>query len=298
MLSLRLSPMRLTAPAKINLALHVVGQRGDGYHLLDSLVVFAPETVDVIDVAPRAADNDSIAVTGPFASGLTNDIDNILVRALALSRSILSGHGVDLPAIALALDKRLPVASGIGGGSADAAALLRWAAEIAPAARDDLMGAALKLGADVPMCCDGRPALVSGIGETVAPLPSLSKLPLLLVNPRIPLATGTVFNALTRRDNRPLPDVPTAGFANVATLVEWLGQTRNDLEAPAIGLVPEIETIGAVLRATGALFVRMSGSGATVFGLFAGPAEAAVARRQLVHDQPGWWISPAGAVHC
>ena len=291
--SLGIIPVQLAAPAKINLALHVVGRRADGYHLLDSLIAFAPEAFDLIGVAPGAAEGDSITVIGPFAASLTNTCDNILSRALGLSRSILSGHGADLPPVTVTLDKRLPVASGIGGGSADAAALLRWVAGAVPAARVDLMAAAIELGADVPMCCDGRPARVRGIGETVVPLASLPALPLLLVNPGVPVATPTVFKALTRRDNEPLPDLPAAGFADVASLAEWLGQTRNDLEGPAIGLVPEIEAIGAVLRATGALFARMSGSGATVFGLFASPAEAAAARRRLVYEQPGWWISSA-----
>lgn len=294
MQSLDLPPTRLIAPAKVNLALHVVGQRADGYHLLDSLVVFAPEAVDLIDVAATPTDGDSIAVTGPFSASLTNDGDNILIKALALSRSILSGRGVGLPPIAVTLDKRLPVASGIGGGSADAAALLRWIAGAAPAALVDLMAAAIELGADVPMCCDGRPARVRGIGETVVPLPAMPALPLLLVNPRVPVATPTVFKALTRRDNGRLPDLPATGFADIEALVAWLAQTRNDLEAPAIGLVPEIDAIGEALRSRGALFARMSGSGATVFGLFASAAEAMSARRQLAKDRPDWWISPAG----
>ena len=291
---LEVIPARLKAPAKINLALHVVGQRGDGYHLLDSLVVFSTDAADVIDVAPTLGERDDLALTGAFAAALTGDGGNILTRALATARGVLAAHGFDLPPVALTLDKRLPIASGIGGGSADAAALLRWVAAIAPVARADLMAAALGLGADVPMCLDGRPARVTGVGETVVPLASLPDLPLLLVNPNIPLATPAVFAALARRDHPPMAKLPADGFADLAALVTWLRQSRNDLETPAVRLVPEIAAISDALRAQGALFARMSGSGATVFGLFAGRADAAAARKTLAASNPGWWISAAG----
>ena len=248
------------APAKVNLALHVTGRRADGYHLLDSLVVFAG-VGDRLRATPAA--HLALSVTGPEAAGLADGVtrtDNLVLRAARLFDRP--------PGLRLTLDKHLPVASGIGGGSADAAAALRLVAAMTgqamPAAE-----AVLTLGADVPVCLAGRPARIGGIGERIEPCAALPKgAALVLVNPRIPLSTPSVFAALATRENPPLPSLPTR-FATFAELSGWLAQGRNDLEAPARGLVPAIGGVLDSLGAAGAPLARMSGSGATCFGLFA-----------------------------
>lgn len=255
------------APAKINLCLHVTGRRPDGYHLLDSLVVFT-ELGDRVTVAPGPL---SLAVTGPFAADLAGDEDNLCLRA---ARSV----GADC---AITLHKALPVASGIGGGSADAAAVLR-ALRRSPA---DPAG----LGADVPVCLASVPARMTGVGEAVEPLPGLPALHLLLVNPRVAVSTPAVFRALERRDNPALPDLPASPDA--AALLGWLHGTRNDLQAAAIGMAPAIADVLAALRDAGAQLSRMSGSGATCFGVFADAAAAQAARDAIARARPGWWVA-------
>jgi 4-diphosphocytidyl-2-C-methyl-D-erythritol kinase len=262
------------APAKLNLALHVTGRRADGYHLLDSLVAFAG-TGDRVTVA--AADRLTLAVTGPMAAGLATD-DNLCLRA---ARSLGPGGA------AITLDKHLPVASGIGGGSSDAAATLRALARLwrvpLPADRG------LSLGADVPVCLDPRPVRMQGIGETLAPV-SLPPAHVVLVNPGVAVPTPAVFAALDRKDNPPLPPLPP--LPDAAALAAWLATTRNDLEVPAIALAPIIaETRAAVAAQPGCLFTRMSGSGATCFGLFARPDAATAAALAL--RRHGWWVTAA-----
>lgn len=278
------------APAKVNLALHVVGRRSDNYHLLDSLVCFVPEASDVVAIAPGSG-ADGLVVDGPFAASVPCDAGNILLRAAGFARGRLAELGFALPPLAIRLDKRLPVAAGIGGGSADAAAFLRLMTDAVPAARDVLAADCVTLGADVPMCLAGRPALVSGVGEHVAPVTGLPDLPILLVNPGVAVATPDVFGALTNRENPKLPALPTEGFADPAALADWLRTTRNDLEAPALALAPAIDAVAAELRASGALFARVSGSGATVFGLFADRALLHRARIALAAAYPQWWVS-------
>ncbi|GLS81730.1 4-diphosphocytidyl-2-C-methyl-D-erythritol kinase [Paracoccus marinus] len=255
------------APAKINLALHVTGRRPDGYHLLDSLVVFT-ELGDRVTVAPGPP---SLRITGPFADDLPVTGDNLCLRA---ARSV----GADA---AITLYKALPVASGIGGGSADAAAVLR-ALGRRPAAPE-------ALGADVPVCLASVPARMRGLGEIVDPLPGVPALHLVLVNPRVPVSTPEVFRALRRRDNPGLPDLPAGGDA--ALLVEWLKATRNDLQPPAIGLAPVIADALAALVDAGAALARMSGSGATCFGIFPDAAAALRAAQSIAAVRPGWWIA-------
>ena len=306
--------MRRRAPAKVNLALHVVGRRDDGYHLLDSLVTFSRDAGDVISIRSRsdvdeARAGDAVSVGGPFATDVPAGPDNILARAAALCRGVLAEHGLRLPPLTIGLDKRLPVASGIGGGSADAAALLCVVADaladgscdpagtmatgaVAPV-RAALLSAAIRLGADVPMCCAGRPVRVSGIGETVEQLSALPPLPLLLVNPRVPVSTPMVFAALEDRHKAKLPPLPEGGFCNAASLMSWLLTTRNDLEASARKICPAIGAVTAWLIEDGAAFARMSGSGATVFALYADEAARQAARRRLVVERPGWWVSGA-----
>lgn len=255
------------APAKINLALHVTGRRADGYHLLDSLVVFT-ELGDRVTVAPGTP---SLRITGPFADDLPFTGDNLCLRA---ARSV----GADA---AITLYKALPVASGIGGGSADAAAVLR-ALGRRPAAPEEL-------GADVPVCLASVPARMRGLGEIVDPLPGIPALHLVLVNPRVPVSTPEVFRALHRRDNPGLPDPPEG--ADAALLVEWLKATGNDLQPPAIRVAPVIADALAALADAGAALARMSGSGATCFGIFPDAAAALRAAGSLAAARPGWWVA-------
>jgi len=266
------------AAAKINLALHVTGRRSDGYHLLDSLVAFA-DVGDRITVAPAAAL--SLSVTGPLAAGLTQGGDNLVLRA---ARSFGAGPGA-----AITLEKNLPLAAGIGGGSSDAAATLRALARLWQQPLPEAE-AVLALGADVPVCLAGRPALMSGIGAGLAPV-VLPAAWLVLVNPGVALPTAAVFAALAHRDHAPLPrDLPQ--FQRVADLAAFLQLARNDLEAPAIRMAPAIACCKAALAAmSGCLLARMSGSGATCFGLFADPRTANAAARALRTAQPGWWVA-------
>ncbi len=279
------SPILELAPAKINFALHVTGRRENGYHDLDMLVAFADGIGDRLTVDPSPTD--SFAITGPMAVHLAADGDNLVTRARDGFRT-LTGWAEP---VAITLEKQLPVASGIGGGSADAAATLRALCRLSghdPAALADL---ALSLGADVPMCLLGQPAHISGIGETIRPVALGHRYGLLLVNPGVAVSTPSVFRALERRDNPRLPDLPT-GLAADAFAAFLATSTRNDLEAPARQLAP---VIGDVLAELGTLagtrLARMSGSGATCFGLFddAENAEAAAAGIQVRH--PDWWVA-------
>lgn len=255
-----------TARAKLNLTLHVTGQRHDGYHLLDSLVAFA-EYGDQVTLTPGPL---SLSVTGPFADGLHADDDNLCLRAARL----IGGQA------AVALVKRLPVASGIGGGSADAAAVLRgFARQGLP-----LPAATHRLGADVPVCVTSAPTRMRGIGERLAPLPPLPALPVLLVNPGIALSTPQVFAALERRDNPPMPDPQ---WHNANTLIAFLSRCRNDMQAAAVSIAPVIADVLTALDHHGARLARMSGSGATCFGLFDRAAQAETAAQAL--RAHGWW---------
>jgi len=270
------------APAKINLTLHVTGRRADGYHLLDSLVVFA----GVGDtVRADLADRTDLQVTGPMAAGLSGEGDNLVLRA---ARCI----GVTAR---IGLEKVLPVSSGIGGGSADAAATLRLLARLSGKA---LPGRAdvLELGADVPVCLDGRTVRMTGIGEGLAAVPALPALWLVLVNPGVGVSTPAVFRALARADNAPMPqDMPK--LRGAAELAAFVAMQRNDLEAPAMALQPVIGRVKAALGAqAGCLLARMSGSGATCFGLFADPLAASAAARAIRGAEPGWWVADAPLV--
>lgn len=296
-------PAPLLARAKINYALHVTGRRADGYHLLQSLVAFA-EFGDQLSAERAAGTDHALTLTGPFAGALAADTggdnpagDNLVLRALA---ALARDFETTPPPLALTLDKRLPVASGIGGGSADAAAALRlgFAAmtgrEPSESEMARLAEIAETLGADVPMCLTSKPALVSGTGTEVAPLPRFPGHAVLLANPGLPVATPQVFARLERRDNPPLSPLADSDLASFDALVAWLEQTRNDLEAPALALAPPIADVLAALRvAPGARLARMSGSGATCFALFAGIEEAEREARRLAAQHPGWWIQAA-----
>ena len=268
------------APAKINLTLHVTGQRADGYHLLDSLVVFA-NIADQISVTP--ADRLSLTIDGPFAAGLAADDSNLVLRAARLLDP--------LGQAAIRLTKNLPVASGIGGGAADAAAALRalsrlWGVPVPDGAT---------LGADVPACLHGRSLRLRGIGDRISDLPPLPALDIVLVNPGVAVPTPLIFKALTQKINPAMPqDLPH--WPDAAAFCDWLADQRNDLLAPAAEIVPEINMVLAALRATGCLFAGMSGSGATCFALFAQDGHSAgSARDGLAATYPEWWIA-AGQV--
>lgn len=280
-----------TAHAKINLALHVVGRRADGYHLLDSLVAFA-DAGDRLRLTP--ASRDALSLTGPFADGLAGH-DNIVCRALALARRVGEAHGHRIAPLAIELEKNLPVASGIGGGSADAAALLAaLMADMPPPARDDLAGAALDLGADVPMCLDGRALVARGVGEALSPLPQFPVLPMVLANPGFSVSTPAVFRALAAADNPPLPALPAQGFDTIGSVAAYLAGCRNDLAAPAVRLGPDIALCVDALQAAGAMHAAMSGSGATCYGLFEDPDKASDAARTIADAHRGWWVRSTG----
>jgi len=265
------------APAKVNLALHVIGRRADGYHLLDSLVVFAGvgDTVRAED-APEL----SLTLDGPMAAGLAVEGDNLVLRAARF---------LGVAGAALRLTKRLPVASGIGGGSADAAATIRALCRLSGRALPE-PAATAGLGADVPVCLAGRPARMSGIGEVLADLPPLPPVWLVLANPGVAVPTPAIFAALDRRDNPPLPAMPDLPTARA--LANYLATCRNDLEPPARALQPVIGTVLEALAAQpGCLMARMSGSGATCFGLFEAEADARTAADAIRVRQPGWWVA-------
>lgn len=273
------------APAKVNLHLHVVGRRMDGYHLLDSLVVFAG-IGDRLVVSPNS--DLSLSIAGPFAAELDSESDNLVLRA---ARALATRAGIE-PAGRLVLEKNLPVASGIGGGSADAAAALRLLCRFWKLDPGILTGVGSSLGADVPVCVAGRPMLMSVIGDVLTPVPKLPNLGIMLVNPGVAVSTPAVF----RTRSGPFSDaahVSSHGWAQPADLIAALLTTRNDLEPAARRLVPAIDVVlEAIETAPGCLMARMSGSGATCFGLFQTPAAAMTAARTIVHD--GWWVWGGG----
>jgi 4-diphosphocytidyl-2-C-methyl-D-erythritol kinase len=282
------------APAKINLALHVTGRRADGYHLIESLVTFA-RFGDRVSV--EASTEDRFSVDGPFAAGIPADESNLVARARDLLRRSAAGgteqgiQGPTGPAAAIRLEKHLPVASGVGGGSSDAAATLRaltrlWNVDPGPA---NLEAIGRSLGADVPMCLHARPLVACGIGDEITVLPDFPALGLVLVNPGVAVSTADVFASLSRRDNPALPPLPPKpDFHGVRN---WLAATRNDLEAPARTIAPQIgETLKALER-SGAAFARMSGSGATCFGLFETGNMAKRAAAAIRRQQPGWFVA-------
>jgi 4-diphosphocytidyl-2-C-methyl-D-erythritol kinase len=277
------------APAKVNLFLHVGPLEADGYHPLASLVAFA----DVGDgLTVERADRLSLTVTGSFAGALDGMDDNLVLRAV---RALCTAAGIEEPGLALTLDKQLPVAAGLGGGSSDAGAALKLARDVLALPFDDaaLAGIAAGIGADGPMCLHARAAWAEGRGDVLTFENGLPPLPALLVNPGVPSSTGGVYRAF---------DAGTPGRADrparpsdwrASAVIDWLAGQRNDLQAPAVTLAP---AIGEALSATGALpgvrLTRMSGSGATVFALFDTTAGARAAGETLGRDRPDWWVRP------
>ena len=269
----------MNAPAKLNLALHVVGRGNDGYHLLESLVAFT-EFGDTLTVAP--GEWDELVTTGPFAGAIEGP--NLIETARDRLRDRVGGDRVRI-----VLYKRLPVASGMGGGSADAAAALRALAKVWNIAGDEpLREVAASLGADVPMCLASRTAIARGVGDVLTSThsPALNDLSVVLVNPSMAVSTPAVFKTLASRENAPLPPLPDDPDAEA--LLDWLATTRNDLEPPARAIAPKIDDALASLH--DAAFARMSGSGATCFGLYRSRAEAEAARERIASERPDWFV--------
>lgn len=275
------------APAKVNLFLHVGPLEADGYHPLASLVVFA----DVGDrLTVERAERMSLRVTGPFAGALEGEGDNLVLRAV---RALGAAAGIGEPGLRIILDKRLPVAAGLGGGSSDAGAALKLARDALDLPFEDaaLAEIAAGIGADGPMCLHARAAWAEGRGDVLSFETSMPPLPALLVNPGVPSSTGAVYRAFDEgvagRADRPAS--PSARDA--AAVIDWLSEQRNDLQAPAVALAPAIgEALATTAGLPGARLTRMSGSGATVFALFDTAAAAEAAGRALTAQKPGWWV--------
>lgn len=278
------TPAGRLARAKINLTLHVTGQRADGYHLLDSLVVFT-------DFGDRVAlsDRPGLRLRGPMAAGLRAETDNLVTQAARL---------IGADAVGIVLDKRLPVASGMGGGSSDAAAALHLLAADRGLPLPDT-AALMRLGADLPVCMAAPvPQRMQGLGERIAPVAGVPPLWLVLVNPGQALSTPAVFRALPGKDNPPMPaELPH--WSGRDDFLRWLAGMRNDLEPPARTLVPEIGAVLDLLSAQpGCRLARMTGSGATCFGLFDSRARRDTAARALA--RPDWFVAAtrsAGSVN-
>jgi 4-diphosphocytidyl-2-C-methyl-D-erythritol kinase len=276
------------APAKVNLTLHVLGRRSDGYHELESLVVFA-DAGDHLTFMPGAKLD--LAVHGPTAGVAGPAGDNLVLKAARLL-----AERVDCLRLGrFTLDKHLPVAAGLGGGSSDAAAALRLLVRENELALGDprVVAAARATGADVPVCLDPRPRMMRGVGEILSAPLALPKLPAVLVNPGVAVPTAGVFKALAAPPlaSGAKQDDPIAADADINEVVLALAARRNDLEAPAISLQPVIANVLSALRTFPACrLARMSGSGATCFGLFSSARAAQAAARSLKTQQPGWWV--------
>ena len=274
----------LTAPAKINLALHVTGRRDDGYHVLDSLVVFAAFG-DTITVKHAAVD--TFAMSGPFGHGLPDDATNLVLKARDALRNAFPHRATP---VFIHLEKHIPVASGVGGGSSDAAATLLALArmwEINPDLRD-LAAIGLPLGADIPMCLHSHPLLARGVGEKIERIAAFPRLPLVLANSGGSISTPQVFAALTRRDNPPLS--PLSPLNSINDVCDYLARTTNDLFAATQRVMPEIDATIAALELTSPRLARMSGSGGTCFAIYDNDTDAEAAAARLHKEHPGWFV--------
>jgi 4-diphosphocytidyl-2-C-methyl-D-erythritol kinase len=277
--------------AKVNLYLHILGRRPDGYHEIDSLIVFAG-VGDGLAIAP--GEGLSLEIDGPFAGAVPAGEDNLVLRA---ARALAEASGVAAGA-RITLHKALPAAAGLGGGSADAAVALRglsalWG--VTPKA-GALQRIALALGADVPVCLFGRPAFVGGVGEAIERAPPLPPAWLVLVNPGVPLRTAEVFAA--REGTFSAPGRWSAALPDARALAEMLADLENDLEPAARGLAPAVEAVLARLaEAEGALLARLSGSGATCFALFAAAGQAEAVAAAIAAERADWWVTAAPILH-
>ncbi|MDE2913614.1 MAG: 4-(cytidine 5'-diphospho)-2-C-methyl-D-erythritol kinase [Paracoccaceae bacterium] len=273
--------IRERAPAKINLSLHVIGRRGDGYHLLDSLVAFA-DVGDSLQIFP--ADRLSLSISGPFAKGLRGqEADNLVMRAARWFAGEANGR--------IHLTKSLPVAAGLGGGSADAAATIRGLARHLKHPLP-MPEATLGLGADVPVCLRPAPARILGVGDSMQAVHCLPPLPVTLVNPSVPMPTARVFEAGPRIRANGGPGPLPSGTMTVDDAVRWLSRLANDLEPVAMRLEPSILEVADALRSAGAGLARMTGSGATCFGIFRSRAAARAAASMIRTARPNWWVRP------
>lgn len=285
------------ARAKINLALHVTGQRPDGYHLLDTLVTFA-NAGDRLTFT--SAESDGFTVSGRFGASLPRDAQpkngNLVLRARDALRAFAEVGGHQVHPVHIHLEKNLPVASGIGGGSADAAAALRglmalWPVEVP---HNSLREIALGLGADVPMCLESLPLVARGIGEDIRLLHHFPRLHLLLVNPLVEVSTPVIFKSLTHKNNSPLT-LPEDG----AEREDWLAalvEARNDLQPPAEVIEGRIVEVLGLIQGTDPVFARMSGSGATCFGIYPDALAARAARAALEAVRPEWYLQETETV--
>ncbi|MGE0847530.1 MAG: 4-(cytidine 5'-diphospho)-2-C-methyl-D-erythritol kinase [Flavobacteriaceae bacterium] len=274
-----------TAPAKVNLALHVVGREANGFHALETLAVFA-DAGDRLSVSPIAEGADRFTVQGPFSQDVPAGADNLVLKAVAAMRRLAVRGGLDIE-----LEKHLPVASGIGGGSADAAALIRALCRMAGLNpfTGRVPGVAAWLGSDVPMCLRSQPVLARGRGEQLEPVDDFPALDAVLVNPGVGLRTADIFAALQNRDNARLDRLPDRRTPDA--VLDWLAAARNDLEATAIGMEPAVARALWLIGGTeGCRLARMTGAGSTCFGLYAGAAEAEAAARDLADADPAWWV--------
>jgi len=280
-----MASVEIFAPGKINLFLHVIGRRPDGYHLLESLVAFA-------DIGDRIAVSESphwrFAIHGHFGK----DLDPAQTNTVSTAAHFIANAANKPSTLHITLTKNLPVASGIGGGSSDAAATLLacqqlWQLPSLPSTRDIIA----VLGADMPVCLRRRPTLMRGIGDELTEIGRLPDCNVVLVNPGQSLPTASVFKSFSEAFSRPLANVPAGGWANVDDVIGFLRATRNDLTGVAENIVPAISTVLEALAAQpGCLLARMSGSGATCFGLFHGPGQAQAAAANLAQSRPAWWI--------
>jgi len=279
--------IKAIAPAKVNLTLHVTGQRDDGYHLLDSLVVFA----GVADqLTATIAPDMRIAVSGPFSTGVPVDERNLMMRA---ADALRQARGVTNGAL-LTLEKHLPHAAGIGSGSSDAAVTLAmlaelWGVDPLPASAPEVVA----LGADVPVCLRAPdPTRMSGIGDVLAPVPQLPPCAIVLVRPRVDVPTGQVFHSMTDKNGAPMTPLPDG--VDYDAFVNWLKAQRNDMQAAAEKIAPEISEVIAKLDSLpGVSVAGMSGSGATCYGLVKDMATARHVARIVQVSQMDWWVAPA-----
>jgi 4-diphosphocytidyl-2-C-methyl-D-erythritol kinase len=281
-------PLATRAPAKINLTLHVLGRRADGYHDLVSLVAFAGTGDDLrLEPGPALA----LHVDGPTAPQAGSEADNLVLKASRL----LAEHVKGLRVGTFHLTKRLPVAAGIGGGSSDAAAALRLLARLNTLALSHpaLREAARQTGADVPVCLEPKARIMRGVGEELGPWLNLPRLFAVLANPRVPVETPAAFKALGLKPGQSLdgPDHPDFAGVSSVSLLDALKAARNDLEPPALTLQPVIgEALGLISQTQGCRLARMSGSGATVFGLYDDCETAAEAAKRIRRERPHWWV--------
>lgn len=274
------------ALAKINLCLHVGARRMDGYHDLESLVAFTSFGDELLLERDQRL---SLSIAGPFSDGLSSADDNLILKAAHLLAP-RSAQGVGAR---ITLTKHIPVASGVGGGSADAAATLRGLSRLwrLPLSPRELHATAAAIGSDVPVCLDSTPAWMAGRGERVQRLPALPEISLLLVNPKIEVSTAEVFSKLTQRRGTGLP-APLVPFADIFAVVRYLQTTTNDLEAPAMRIAPVIgDVIEEIGRLPDVLLARMSGSGATCFGLVENNESASRCARMMRDRHPHWWVT-------